>query len=40
MCVLLSSFTISGHFTKTRGLVSSLISGAQLSGSVWYAIFQ
>ncbi|CAF3301702.1 unnamed protein product [Rotaria socialis] len=40
MCVLLSSFTISGHFTKTRGLVSSLISGAQLSGAIWYAIFQ
>ncbi|CAF3935698.1 unnamed protein product [Rotaria sp. Silwood2] len=40
MCVLLSSFTISANFTKTRGLITALISGAQLGGSVWYANFQ
>ncbi|CAF3906861.1 unnamed protein product [Rotaria sordida] len=40
MCVLLSSFSISANFTKTRGLVTALISGAQIGGSVWYANFQ
>ncbi|CAF1439455.1 unnamed protein product [Adineta steineri] len=40
ICTLLSSFTISAHFTKNRGLVTALISGAQLSGSIWYAIFE
>lgn len=40
ICTLLSSMSISAHFTQHRGLVTSLISGAQLTGSVWYAIFQ
>lgn len=40
MCILLSSFSISANFTRARGLVTSLIVGAQLSGTVWYAIFQ
>ncbi|CAF3511626.1 unnamed protein product [Rotaria sp. Silwood1] len=35
ICVLLSSFAISANFTKTRGLVTALISGAQIGGSVW-----
>ncbi|CAF3834952.1 unnamed protein product [Adineta steineri] len=40
MCILLSSFSIASNFPKTRGLVTSLISGAQNSGSIWFAIFQ
>ncbi|CAF0810788.1 unnamed protein product [Adineta ricciae] len=40
MCVLLSSFAISANFTKTRGLVTSLISGAQNTGAIWFAVFQ
>ncbi|CAF1004096.1 unnamed protein product [Rotaria magnacalcarata] len=37
---LLASFSISNHFVKSRGLVTALISGSQLTGSLWYAIFQ
>ncbi|UJR09266.1 hypothetical protein I4U23_013511 [Adineta vaga] len=40
ICTLLSSFSIAAHFTQNRGLVTALISGAQLAGSIWYAIFQ
>ncbi|CAF3464812.1 unnamed protein product [Rotaria socialis] len=37
---LLASFSISNHFVKSRGLVTALISGSQLTGSLWYAVFQ
>ncbi|UJR36912.1 hypothetical protein I4U23_029625 [Adineta vaga] len=39
MCVLLSSFAISANFTKTRGLVTSLISGAQNTGCICAMFF-
>ncbi|CAF1235332.1 unnamed protein product [Rotaria sordida] len=40
ICTLLTSFSISANFSQNRGLVTALISGAQLTGSIWYAIFQ
>ncbi|CAF2678049.1 unnamed protein product [Rotaria sp. Silwood2] len=40
ICTLLSSFSISANFSQRRGLVTALISGAQLTSSIWYAIFQ
>ncbi|CAF0895429.1 unnamed protein product [Adineta ricciae] len=40
ICTLLSSFSIAAHFKQNRGLVTALISGAQLAGSIWFATFQ
>ncbi|CAF4843454.1 unnamed protein product, partial [Rotaria sp. Silwood1] len=39
ICTLLSSFSISANFSQHRGLVTALISGAQLTGSICAMLF-
>ncbi|CAF3896288.1 unnamed protein product [Rotaria magnacalcarata] len=38
--VLLTAYTSSGYFTKSRALVSALFAGACTSATMWYSIFQ
>ncbi|CAF4370279.1 unnamed protein product, partial [Rotaria sordida] len=37
---LLTSYSSSGYFTKSRAFVSTLFAGACTSATMWYSIFQ
>jgi hypothetical protein len=38
--VLLTAYTSSGYFSKSRAFVSALFAGACASATMWYSIFQ
>ena len=38
--VLLTAYTSSDYFSKSRALVSALFAGACTSATMWYSIFQ
>ncbi|CAF5051984.1 unnamed protein product, partial [Rotaria sp. Silwood1] len=38
--VLLTAYTSSGYFSKSRAFVSALFAGACTSATMWYSIFQ
>ncbi|CAF1581494.1 unnamed protein product [Adineta ricciae] len=38
--ILLTSYTSANYFSKSRALVSSLLAGAGISATMWFAVFQ
>ncbi len=38
--IVITSYTSSNYFSKSRAFVSSLLAGAGISATMWFAIYQ